>query len=1243
MSGKILIALILLWPAAIVGQELHVTFSATGEATSIDSVTATNLTTNQRVTFPGSATLVLSSGTGIDDFTTLPDGGIIFPNPFSGRSSMIAKISGSQLVTIRIQNLLGEVVYNSSIHLRPGDHEFSLITGSAGIFIISMITEQGTLSFKAISDRPAGTETRVEYLGIKEKVQPGLKKAANTYFLGYQTGQIILFKCYGGNNTTVVTDSPAASKNYVVRFVSCSDKDGKNYPVVYIGEQTWMAENLAYLPAVVSSNYRSAGQPYYYVYDYNGESVAAAKVTAKYKTYGVLYNWSAACKSCPQGWHLPVKEEWEQLIINQGDSTARSLAETTIKHWKSFAGTTNSSGFTALPGGATGNISGSPTQVDFDGQGYFAEFWTETQGIDSTYGITSPSAWHVSITGGWGMYWTLVNFWMNNQSHWVNSKGYGYSVRCLYGVAASVNTMEITGITGISAQGGGEVTDDGNMAVTSRGVCWSTLQNPTINDNKTVDGQGTGSFTSSLTGLNPNTSYYARAYAVNSYRASYGKQIIFKTGPGIPTVKTSIVLSLTESSAVSGGTITNNGGLEITDRGVCWSLTRNPSVTDNTTYDGDGEGKFVSSITRLSPNTTHYVRAYASNSAGTAYGDEREFRTASGSFFYEGKSYPYRQFGNQNWMIENLAYLPAVYTPSDGTDISPRYYVYGYNGTKTSDAKATANYSSYGVLYNFEASKTACPTGWYLPGDSDWIQLTDYLTANGYGFGGGGIDIAKSMAAKWGWKFSNKGGTPGFDQESNDSSGFSVVPAGNRNSSDFSDLGSGTSFWTIAANETAIIRSPMIWYSLENITTNAYEDNTYGHSVRCVNGGTYLAKITTSVPEKPSGSSVLCGGNIIDDGETGVKARGVCWSINKNPTVLDSKTIDGSGKGKFTSEITGLGGYQTYYVRAYAINSTGTSYGTNEILWTSAGWPTVTPGYLSSIRDTSAISGGIVKSNGGYAVTARGVCWATTENPTTSDNSTLNGSGVGGFSSQIVKLKAHTTYYVRAYAINSAGTGYSNNIRFRTADSSFIYEGNNYYYKTIGSQIWMTENLAYLPSVNYYDSKSATSGRYYVYGYNGTKVENAKASENYKTYGVLYNRPAAMKGASGSYSVPSGVKGICPEGWHLPSDGEWEILMSFLGGGNVAGGKMKEPGESHWQAPNTDATNESGFSALPGGSNDNNLDFADLGRLARFSSSTDSNQFWSSQWGMFSENGKLFQYSGYYEDAYSVRCLKNNN
>ena len=144
-------------------------------------------------------------------------------------------------------------------------------------------------------------------------------------------------------------------------------------------------------------------------------------------------------------------------------------------------------------------------------------------------------------------------------------------------------------------------------------------------------------------------------------------------------------------------------------------------------------------------------------------------------------------------------------------------------------------------------------------------------------------------------------------------------------------------------------------------------------------------------------------------------------------------------------------------------------------------------------------------------------------------------------------------------------------------------DSKTYNWVRIGNQKWMSENLAYLPAVSPSAKESTTSAYYYVYDYEGTSVSAAKATSNYQTYGVLYNWHAAMNGAGSSSANPSGVQGVCPAGWHLPSDAEWTELADYLGGESVAGGKMKETGTSHWYSPNTGATNSSGFTALPGG------------------------------------------------------------
>ncbi|HPF92617.1 MAG TPA: fibrobacter succinogenes major paralogous domain-containing protein [Tenuifilaceae bacterium] len=153
----------------------------------------------------------------------------------------------------------------------------------------------------------------------------------------------------------------------------------------------------------------------------------------------------------------------------------------------------------------------------------------------------------------------------------------------------------------------------------------------------------------------------------------------------------------------------------------------------------------------------------------------------------------------------------------------------------------------------------------------------------------------------------------------------------------------------------------------------------------------------------------------------------------------------------------------------------------------------------------------------------------------------------------------------------------------------------------IGNQIWMAENLKYLPSVNPSSTSSNIEPCYYVYGYEGMSIDGARLRENFVTYGVLYNWPAAMNGEESSDTNPSSVQGVCPAGWHLPSDAEWEELIEYLGN-TLAQEKLKESGNAHWIEPSI-ATNETGFTALPGGTLYQN-EFINLTRMGYWWSAT---------------------------------------
>jgi hypothetical protein len=197
---------------------------------------------------------------------------------------------------------------------------------------------------------------------------------------------------------------------------------------------------------------------------------------------------------------------------------------------------------------------------------------------------------------------------------------------------ASVTTSVASSIGQTSATSGGTVNGDGGSAITARGICWATTQNPTTDNSKTTETGTTGAFSSTISGITGNTLYYVRAYAINSAGTAYGAQISFTTTnipATLPVVTTTAVTAITFTTATSGGNVTSDGGGAITARGVCWSTTTNPTTANSKTTDAGTLGSFSSAITGLTSGNLYYVRAYATNSAGTVYGNEISFNAGS--------------------------------------------------------------------------------------------------------------------------------------------------------------------------------------------------------------------------------------------------------------------------------------------------------------------------------------------------------------------------------------------------------------------------------------------------------------------------------------------------------------------------------------------------------------------------------------------------------------------------------------
>lgn len=212
----------------------------------------------------------------------------------------------------------------------------------------------------------------------------------------------------------------------------------------------------------------------------------------------------------------------------------------------------------------------------------------------------------------------------------VNKAGVAYgeemSATTVQPVLATVTTAEVTNAAGNTANCGGNITADGNSPILARGVCWGEAENPTVEGNKTEDGTGKGEFTSTMTNLVVGKTYYVRAYATNDAGTAYGEQKSFVTvEPTLPVVTTNDITDYSTTGAVCGGNVTDAGGVEVTARGICWATHSEPTVADNKTEDGTGAGEFESEISGCEQHNVYYVRAYATNSVGTTYGEQKTF------------------------------------------------------------------------------------------------------------------------------------------------------------------------------------------------------------------------------------------------------------------------------------------------------------------------------------------------------------------------------------------------------------------------------------------------------------------------------------------------------------------------------------------------------------------------------------------------------------------------------------------
>lgn len=501
-------------------------------------------------------------------------------------------------------------------------------------------------------------------------------------------------------------------------------------------------------------------------------------------------------------------------------------------------------GYTAVSGGNIMNESGSPV--------------TEKGVCWSTMINPTTSNFKTSDGGGAGNFASNLTNLIPGTTYYLrayatNSEGTSYGNEVTFKASAVlpvVSTASASNTTSVSALSGGVVTYEGGAPVTERGVCWSTSTGPVVEGNKVSSGTGTMAFTASIRGLMGSTTYYLRAYAVNSAGTAYGNEVSFTTSPPIPPVVTTAGITMvTTGSYKSGGSITSNGGGEISAKGICWNTAGNPTVESNKTTEGTGSGDFVSAVTGLQSNTIYYLRSYAVNQAGTSYGEEVIARTYSGTVTdAAGNTYYTTTLGSQTWMAQNLSTtkysngdpIPTT-TPANlniSSEITPKYQ-WAYNGVES-------NATIYGRIYTWHAitdNRNVCPSGWHVATYNDWLTLENYLTLNGYNFDGtttNTIDnkLAKALAAPTLWKPNGFVGTTGnFDFPLyRNKSGFTALPGGIRYSHGaFAFMGETSTWWLSQELGETSIWTFSIGYSNTNASKYGYNNkNELAYAVRCL-------------------------------------------------------------------------------------------------------------------------------------------------------------------------------------------------------------------------------------------------------------------------------------------------------------------------------------------------------------------------------------------------------------------------
>ncbi len=694
-------------------QSLLISFTGTGASATVTTVKVENLTKGTSLSLNGTDVLRLTLSTGISPVKDNQSSELkIYPNPVTENSliEIYPPVSGDAVIFI--SDINGRVIYQMNTRLEKLRQEFRLSGLKHGIYVITVNGNGYQISGKLLGTGKSNGTIRIENVSnsmqsTDDKKSEGESKGVlATVDMPYSNGDWLKFTGISGVFSTIVTDKPLSDKTITFDFTSCVDGDGNNYPVVQIGAQIWMAENLkttkfndgSSIPIETNNTAWFNLTTFAYCWYENDIS--------KRDQYGALYNWHTVNRGnlCPAGWHIPDDDEWTVLTTFLGGESVAGgkLKETGTAHWSPNTDASNETGFTALPGGMRGN------------GGYFFDL------------------------GYYGGYW------------WSATENWGRIIFCR---SRDISSLYDASTTGCSVR------------------CVKGEPEPAA----------------------------------------------------LPTVTTTAPANVTTTIANSGGVAKCNVGASITSRGICWSTSANPTTADSKTNDGTGAGSFTSQIDGLSSNTTYYIRAYAVNSAGTAYGDQLILKTMTGTVTdIDGNIYQTVTIDNRIWMAQNLK--TTHYQNGNGIpDVADDNTWYNLSTGARCTNPYINNYSGiYGLLYNWFAvsdNRNVCPAGWHVPSDDEWTALITYL--GGGSSAGGKLKEAGSSH----WMFPNTDAT--------NESGFTALPDGARGPYGFSSALDWGFLWSASEND-ATTAWHIILFTYDATVNKPPNSKTNGFSVRCI-------------------------------------------------------------------------------------------------------------------------------------------------------------------------------------------------------------------------------------------------------------------------------------------------------------------------------------------------------------------------------------------------------------------------